>query len=48
MSDDDLAFVAPLRAGLNSLYFLLLVREGDVPPDVVELIEDIIDQERNS
>lgn len=44
---DDLDFTDPLRAGIYSLAFMLLDREGDLPPDVVELIEDIIDQERN-
>lgn len=47
MTDDELDFTDPLRAGIYSLAFMLLDREGDLPPDVVELIEDIIDQERN-
>lgn len=47
MTDDELDFTDPLRAGIYSLAFMLLDREGDLPPDVVRLIEDIIDQERN-
>ena len=47
MTDDELDFTDPLRAGIYSLAFMLLDREGDLPPDVVELIEDIIEQERN-
>jgi len=44
---DDLDFTDPLRAGMYSLAFMLLDAEGDLPQDVVGLIEDIIEQERN-
>lgn len=44
---DDLDFTDPLRAGIYSLAFMLLDTEGDLPANVVELIEDIIEQERN-
>ena len=47
MLEDELDFTDPLRAGLYSLAFMLLNKEGDLPPDVVKLIEDIIDLERN-
>jgi hypothetical protein len=51
MTDDntegELDFTDPLRAGIYSLAFMLLDREGDLPKNVVEIIEDIIEQERN-
>ena len=47
MLDDELDLTDPLRAGIYSLAFMLWDREGDLPPDVLELIEDIIEQERN-
>lgn len=46
MEDDELDFTDPLRAGIYSLAFMLLKREGDLPRKVVELIEEIIRQER--
>lgn len=45
--DEDLDLTDPLRAGIYSLAFMLLDREGDLPKNVVEIIEDIIKQERN-
>jgi len=49
MSDmnEEVDFTDPLRASIYSLAFMLLDKEGDLPPDVVALIEDIIEQERN-
>lgn len=37
----------PLRAGIYSLAFMLVNKEGDLPKHVIDLIEDIIEQERN-
>ena len=45
--DTEVDFTDPLRAGIYSLAFLIQGTEGDLPPRVVELIEMIIDQERN-
>ena len=44
---EELDFTDPLRAGIYSLAFMLLNREGDLPKDVVAMIELIIEQERN-
>ena len=44
--DEELDFTDPLRASIYSLAFMLLDKEGDLPENVVELIEDIIEQER--
>lgn len=44
--DEELDFTDPLRASIYSLAFMLLDTEGDLPADVVEMIEDIIEQER--
>ena len=44
--DDELDFTDPLRAGIYSLAFMLLDKEGDLPREIVDLIEDIIEQER--
>jgi hypothetical protein len=46
-TDSELDLTDPLRAGIYSLAFMLLDREGDLPKNVVEIIEDIIEQERN-
>lgn len=46
-TDNELDFTDPLRAGIYSLAFMLLDREGDLPKNVVEIIEDIIELERN-
>ena len=46
-TDNELDLTDPLRAGIYSLAFMLLDREGDLPKNVVEIIEDIIEQERN-
>ena len=46
MEDNELDFTDPLRAGIYLLAFMLLNREGDLPRDVVDLIENIIRQER--
>lgn len=46
-TDGELDLTDPLRAGIYSLAFMLLDREGDLPKNVVEIIEDIIEQERN-
>ena len=46
-TDNELDLIDPLRAGIYSLAFMLLDREGDLPKNVVEIIEDIIEQERN-
>jgi len=45
--NEELDFTDPLRASIYSLAFMLLDQEGDLPPNVVELIEDIIEKERN-
>lgn len=45
---DEMDLTDPLRASIYSLAFMLWDKEGDLPPDVVELIEDIVEQERNS
>jgi len=44
---EELDFTDPLRASIYSLAFMLLNREGDLPKDVVDMIELIIEQERN-
>lgn len=44
--DDGLDFTDPLRAGIYSLAFMLWNKEGDLPQEIVDLIEDIIRQER--
>lgn len=44
--DDELDFTDPLRAGIYSLAFMLWNKEGDLPQEIVDLIEDIIRQER--
>jgi hypothetical protein len=44
--DDELDFTDPLRAGIYSLAFMLWDKEGDLPREIVDLIEDIIEQER--
>jgi hypothetical protein len=44
---EELDFTDPLRASIYSLAFMLLDTEDDLPANVVELIEDIIEQERN-
>ena len=44
-TDNELDLTDPLRAGIYSLAFMLLDREGDLPKNVVEIIEDIIEQE---
>ena len=46
-TDNELDLTDPLRAGIYSLAFMLLDREGDLPKGVAEIIEDIIKQERN-
>lgn len=46
-TDNELDLTDPLRAGMYSLAFMLLDREGDLPKNVVEIIEGIIEQERN-
>lgn len=44
--DDELDFTDPLRASIYSLAFMLWDKEGDLPREIVDLIEDIIEQER--
>ena len=44
MDDDD--FNDPLRAGIYSLAFMLWDKEGDLPKEIVDLIEEIIRRER--
>jgi hypothetical protein len=44
---EELDLTDPLRAGIYSLAFMLLNKEGDLPQNIIELIEDIIKQERN-
>lgn len=44
---EELDLTDPLRAGMYSLAFMLINREGDLPKDVVDMIELIIEQERN-
>lgn len=44
--EDELDFTDPLRAGIYSLAFMLWDKEGDLPREIVDLIEDIIEQER--
>ena len=44
---EELDLTDPLRAGIYSLAFMLINREGDLPKDVVDMIERIIEQERN-
>ena len=43
---EELDLTDPLRAGIYSLAFMLLNREGDLPKNVVDMIELIIEQER--
>ena len=45
---DEMDLTDPLRAGIYSLAFMLWNKEGDLPKDVVELIENIVEQKRNS
>ena len=45
--DIDLDFTAPLRASIYSLAYMLQGTEKDLPEDVLQIIEDIIYQERN-
>lgn len=45
---DEMDLTDPLRAGIYSLAFMLWDKEGDLPSNIVELIEDIVEQERNS
>lgn len=47
MEDEDVNWDDPLRAGIYSLAFMLWNKEGDLPEEVVDLIEDIIEKERN-
>tara|TARA_R110001606_G_scaffold398409_2_gene577377 strand:- start:355 stop:522 length:168 start_codon:yes stop_codon:yes gene_type:complete len=44
---EEIDLTDPLRAGIYSLAFMLVNREGDLPKHVIDLIEDIIEQERN-
>lgn len=45
---DEMDLTDPLRASIYSLAFMLWDKEGDLPNDVVEIIEGIVEQERNS
>jgi len=45
---DEIDLTDPLRASIYSLAFMLLDTEGDLPQDVVDLIEDIVEQERTT
>lgn len=45
---DEIDFTDPLRAGMYSLAFMMLNKEGDLPKDIIDLIEDIIENERNN
>ena len=44
MDDDD--FNDALRAEIYSLAFMLWNKEGDLPQEIVDLIEEIIRKER--
>ena len=44
---DEMDLTDPLRASIYSLAFMLWDKEGDLPSNIVELIEDIVEQERN-
>tara|TARA_R100000951_G_scaffold106107_1_gene100411 strand:+ start:565 stop:747 length:183 start_codon:yes stop_codon:yes gene_type:complete len=45
--DTELDFTDPLRASIYSLAYMLQGTEKDLPEDVLQIIEDIIYQERN-
>ena len=45
--DIELDFTDPLRASIYSLAYMLQGTEKDLPEDVLQIIEDIIYQERN-
>lgn len=45
--DIELDFTDPLRASIYSLAYMLQGTEKDLPDDVLQIIEDIIYQERN-
>ena len=49
MDEDDMEvdLTDSLRAGIYSLAYMLQGTTNDLPKDVLEIIEDIIDQERN-
>ena len=49
MDEDDMEvdLTDPLRAGIYSLAYILQGTNNDLPKDVLEIIEDVIDQERN-
>tara|TARA_B100000963_G_scaffold321451_1_gene304762 strand:+ start:652 stop:792 length:141 start_codon:yes stop_codon:yes gene_type:complete len=44
---DELDMTDPLRASIYSLAYLLYEGKGDLPKDIIDLIETIIEQERN-
>jgi hypothetical protein len=44
---DKFDMTDPLRASIYSLAYLLYKGEGDLPKDIIDLIEEIIEKERN-
>tara|TARA_Y100000592_G_C5286754_1_gene228894 strand:+ start:107 stop:247 length:141 start_codon:yes stop_codon:yes gene_type:complete len=44
---DELDMTDPLRASIYSLAYLLYEGKGDLPKDIIDLIETIIEKERN-
>jgi len=47
LEDTEVDLTDPLRAGIYSLAFMIQGTTNDLPKDVLEIIEAIIDQERN-
>lgn len=45
---DELDLTDPLRASIYSLAFMLWDKPSDLPASVIELIEDIVEEERST
>ena len=45
---DELDLTDPLRASIYSLAFMLWDKPSDLPANVIELIEDIVEEERST
>jgi hypothetical protein len=46
-NDTELDLTDPLVAGILSLAFMIQGTSDDLPPNVMEVIRDIVDEERN-